>query len=118
MRLFERKYKATKEEKEQGRKIAIENSLPRTLSELPPGLHSYERRFIIQRIVGYTRVFDSIDVYKIACQDKKLLERRCKELGIIPVFRGDYITLDSFPWRNIIKEEIISVGFRGGKKII
>ena len=90
MRLFERKYKATKEEKEQGKRIARENNLPQILSELPPGLHSYERRFIIQRIVGYKRIFDSIDAYKIICQDKELLERRCKELGIMPVFKGDY----------------------------
>jgi len=118
MRLFGRKYKATKEEKEQGKRIARENNLPQILRELPPGLHSYERRLIIQRIVGYKRIFDSIDTYKIICQGKELLEKRCKELGIMPVFKGDYITLDSFPRKNIIKEEIIGIRFRGGKKII
>ena len=118
MRLFERKYKSTREQKEQGRKIAKNHGLPKILSELPSGIHSYERRFIISRVIGYKMVYDSINTYKIIFQDKKLLEKKCRELGMIPVFKGDYISLDSFPRRNIIKDEIISEVFRNGVRAI
>jgi len=118
MKLFKRKYKSTRKEKEQGMKIAINHGLPEILSKLPSGIHSYERRFIIKRVIGYKMVYNSINTYKIIYHDKKLLEKKCAELGIIPVFRGDYISLDSFPRRNIIKEEIISEVFQNGVKTI
>lgn len=118
MRLFERRYKATKEKKEQGRKIAKDHGLPKILNELPPGGHSYEKRFLIERVVGYKSVYDSLNTYKILARDKKGIEKECAKLGIIPVFQGDYITLASFPWRNIIKEEIIGEVFRDGVKAI
>lgn len=111
MRFFERKYKATREQKELGRKIAIEHGLPEILSELPSGIHSYERRFLINRVVGYKMVYESINTYKIVLKEKKLIEKKCRELGIVPVFKGDYISLDNFPRRNIIKEEIIGEVF-------
>ena len=116
MRFFERKYKSTREQKELGRKAAIKHGLPEILSELPSGIHSYERRFIIQRVVGYKTVYESINTYKIVLKDKKLLEKKCRELSIIPVFKGDYISLDNFPRRNIIKEEIISEVFGNGMR--
>jgi hypothetical protein len=49
---------------------------------------------------------------------KKVLEKECLKSGIIPVFKGDYISLDSFPHRNIIKEKIIGEVFRDGVKTI
>jgi hypothetical protein len=85
---------------------------------LPSGIHSYERRFTINRVVGYKTVYESINTYKIVLKDKKFLEKECLKLGIIPVFKGNYISLDSFPRRNIIKEEIISEVFRDGLKTI
>ena len=118
MRFFERKYKSTREQKEQGRKIAISHGLPKTLNELPSGIHSYERRFPIKRVIGYKVVYNSINTYKIIFQDKKLFEKKCRELEIIPVYKGDYISLDSFPRRNIIKEEIVGGVFQNGVKSI
>ena len=118
MSFFERKYRSTGKQKEQGRKIALNHGLPKISSELPSGIHSYERRFTINRVVGYKTVYESINTYKIVLKDKKFLEKECLKLGIIPVFKGDYITLDSFPRRNIIKEEIISEVFRDGLKTI
>lgn len=118
MRFFERKCKSTREQKEQGRKIAINHGLPKTLNELPSGIHSYERRFPIKRVIGYKVVYNSINTYKIIFQDKKLFEKKCRELEIIPVYKGDYISLDSFPRRNIIKEEIVGGVFQNGVKSI
>jgi len=118
MRFFERKYRSSGEQKEQGRKIAINHGLPKILSELPSGIHSYERRFTINRVVGYKTVYESINTYKIVLKYKKVLEKECLKLGIIPVFKGDYISLDSFPHRNIIKEQIIGEVFRDGVKTI
>jgi len=39
-------------------------------------------------------------------------------LGIIPVFEGDFVSLDSFPRRNIIREEIISSTFQARVKTV
>ncbi|MBE9522482.1 MAG: hypothetical protein IME95_04760 [Proteobacteria bacterium] len=118
MRLFERKYRATHGQKDQGSKIALDHGLPKILRELPPGTHSYERMFMLKRVSGFKTTIDSINTYKVISQDKKRLEKKCGELGIIPVFEGDYISLDSFPRRNIIKEEIMHVLFRNGVKTI
>lgn len=118
MSFFERKYRSTGKQKEQGRKIALNHGLPKISSELPSGIHSYERRFTINRVVGYKTVYESINTYKIVLKDKKFLKKECLKLGIIPVFKGNYISLDSFPRRNIIKEEIISEVFRDGLKTI
>jgi len=118
MRFFERKYILTGAQKEQGRKIALKHCLPKILRELPSGIHSYERRFTINRVVGYKTVYESINAYKIVLKEKNFLEKECLKLGIIPVFKGDYICLDSFPRRNIIKEEIVGEVFRDGVKTI
>ncbi len=118
MRFFERKYKSTREQEEQGRKIAINHGLPKTLNELPSGIHSYERRFLIKRVIGYKVVYNSVNTYKIIFQDKKVFEKKCRELEIIPVYKGDYISMDSFPRRNIIKEEIVGGVFQNGVKSI
>jgi hypothetical protein len=118
MRLFKQKYRATQNQKDRGRKIALDHSLPKILRELPPGTHSHERMFMIKRVTGFKATIDSINTYKLISQDKKRLEKKCRELGIIPVFEGDYISLDSFPWRNIIKEEIMRVLFQNGVKTI
>jgi hypothetical protein len=118
MSFLERKYRSTRKQKEQGRKIALNHGLPKILRELPPGIHSYERRFIITRVLGYKTVYESINTYKIVLKDKKFLEKECLKLGIIPVFKGNYISLDSFPRKSIIKEEIISEAFRDGLKTI
>jgi len=118
MSFFERKYRSTGKQKEQGRKIALNHGLPKILSELPSGIHSYERRFTINRVVGYKTVYESINTYKIVLKDKKFLEKECLKLGIIPIFKGNYISLDYFPRRSIIKEEIISEVFQDGLKTI
>ena len=118
MSFIERKCKSTGKQKAQGRKIALNHGLPKILSELPPGIHSYERRFTITRVLGYKNVYESINTYKIVLKDKKFLEKECLKLGIIPVFKGNYISLDSFPRKNIIKEEIINEVFRDGLKTI
>jgi hypothetical protein len=118
MRLFKQKYRATQKQKERGRKIALDHGLPKILRKLPPGTHSYERMFTIKRVSGFKATIDSINTYKLISQDKKRLEKKCRELGIIPVFEGDYITLDSFPRRNSIKEEIMSVLFQNAVKTI
>lgn len=118
MRLFEPKYRATHGQKDQGSKIALDHGLPKILRELPPGTHSYERMFMLKRVSGFKATIDSINTYKVISQDKKRLEKKCRESGIIPVFEGDYISLDSFPRRNIIKEEIMRVSFRKGVKTI
>jgi len=118
MRLFERKYRATREQKDRGRKIALDHGLPKILCELPPGTHSYERMFTIKRVSGFKVTIDSINTYKLVSQDKKRLEKKCEELGIIPIFEGDHISLDFFPRRNIIKEEIMRVLFQNGVKTI
>ena len=118
MRLFERTYRATIEQKEKGRAIALHHGLPRVLRDLPAGTHSYEQRFTVSRTMGYKTVHDSIDVYKVMTREKKKLEKKCRESGIVPVFQGDYITLESFPRRKIIQEEIVCAGFHDGVKII
>jgi hypothetical protein len=118
MRLFERKYRATHGQKDQGRKIAFDHGLPKILRDLPPGTHSYERMFMITRVSGFKVTIDSVNTYKLISQDRKRLEKKCGELGIIPVFEGDYISLDTFPRRNIIKEEIMHVLFQNGVKTI
>jgi hypothetical protein len=118
MRLFERKYRGTPEQKEKGRAIALHYGLPRVLRDLPAGTHSYERKFTVNRTMGYKTVYDSIDVYKVMTREKEKLEKKCRESGIIPVFQGDYISLESFPRRNIIQEEVLCRGFHNGLKTI
>jgi hypothetical protein len=118
MRFLERRYKSTPEERERGRRIALHNGLPKIQRDLPSGTHTYERRFTVKRVVGYKTVYDNINTHKTISGEKKALERRCQELGIIPVFKGDYISLASFPRRNIIQEEIIGEVFRNGVKTL
>ena len=118
MRLFERTYKATREQKEEGRRKALECGLPKTLGDVPPRGHSFTRVFAVTRVSGYKNVVDSADTYKIMVKEKERLEKTCERLGIIPVFEGDFLSLDSFPRRNIIREEIISSTFQGGVKTV
>jgi len=118
MRLFRRIYHATPEQKEQGRRKALEYGLPKTLGDVPPGGHSFTRVFTVTRVSGYKNVVDSADSYKIMVKEKERLEKTCERLGIIPVFEGDFVSLDSFPRRNIIREEIISSTFQGGVKTV
>ena len=118
MRLFERTYKATPEQKEQGRRKALESGLPKTLGDVPPGDHSFTRVFTVTRVSGYKIVIDSTDTYKIMLKEKERLEKTCEGLGLVPVFEGDFVSLDSFPRRNIIREEIISSTFRDGVKTV
>jgi hypothetical protein len=118
MRLFKRTYKAAPEQKDQGRKKALECGLPKTLGDVPPGGHSFTRVFTITRISGYKIVIDSTDTYKIMVKEKERLEKTCERLGIVPVFKGDFVSLDSFPRRNIIREEIISSTFQNGVKTV
>lgn len=73
---------------------------------------------MIERVSGFKTTIDSINTYKVISEDRKRLKKRCGQLGIIPVFKGDYISLDSFPRRNIIKEEIMCVLFQNGVKSI
>jgi hypothetical protein len=118
MRFLERTYRATPDQKEQGRRKALERGLPKTLGEVPPGGHSFTRVFTITRVSGYKIVIDSTDTYKIMVKEKERLEKTCEGLGIVPVFEGDFVSLDSFPRRNIIREEIISTTFHGGVKTV
>ena len=118
MRLFRRIYDATPEQKEQGRRKALEFGLPKTLGDVPPGGHSFTRIFTITRVRGYKTVIDSTDTYKIMVKEKERLEKTCERLGIVPVFKGDFVSLDSFPRRNIIREEIIGSTFQGGFKTV
>jgi hypothetical protein len=118
MRLFKRIYDATPEQKEQGRRKALEFGLPKTLGDVATGGHSFTRVFTITRVSGYKIVVDSADTYKIMVKEKEQLEKTCEGLGIIPVFEGDFVSLDSFPRRNIIREEIISSTFQGGVKTV
>ena len=118
MRLFERTYKATPEQKEQGRRRALECGLPKTLGDVPPGGHSFTRVFTVTRVSGYKIVIDSTDTYKIMLKEKERLEKTCEGLGLVPVFEGDFVSLDSFPRRNIIREEIISSTFQDGVKTV
>ena len=118
MRLFERTYKATAEQKDQGKRKALECGLPKTLGDVPPGGHSFTRVFTITRVSGYKNVVDSADTYKIMVKEKERLEKTGERLGIVPVFEGDFVSLDSFPRRNIIREEIISSTFQGGVKTV
>jgi len=118
MRLFKRIYDATPEQKEQGRRKALEFGLPKMLGDVAPGGHSFTRVFTITRVSGYKIVVDSIDTYKIMVKEKEQLEKTCEGLGIVPVFEGDFVSLDSFPRRNIIREEIISSTFQRGVKTV
>jgi|GEM_PF-1667448 len=118
IKLFDRHLTATDEQKKRGRDIASNFGLPRPVDELPSGDHSYERIFTIRRITGYKAVHDSINTGKIMSREIQNVEARCRELGILPLFKGDYITLHSFPRRNIIREEILRVEFRHGIKTI
>ena len=118
MRFFERKYESSKVRKNQAGKIALAHGLPRPLHDLPSGDHSYEKRFVIQRMSGYRMVVDSVDTYRIVSKEKKRLVEKCKKPGIRPVFKGDYVTLNSLPRRNVIQEEIVGVASRNGVKTI
>ena len=118
MRLFERTYRATPEQKEQGRRKALACGLPKTLGDVPPEGHSFTRVFTITRVSGYKIVIDSTDTYKIMVKEKQRLEKTCEGLGVVPVFEGDFVSLDSFPRRNIIREEIISSTFQGVVKTV
>lgn len=118
MKLFRQICRATERQKERGREIARKHGLPGITGDLPPGSHSFEKTFMVTRKVGYKTVLDSIDTYRTLTREKETLEKRCRQLEIIPVFEGDYITLESFPRRNIIKEEIIAVTSHRGVKII
>ncbi|MBN2688378.1 MAG: hypothetical protein JXR85_09420 [Deltaproteobacteria bacterium] len=118
MKFFERRASASDERKERGRRIAARAGLPKTVDELPPGNHSYERIFSLRRIPGYKGVYNSIDIYGIMSGEKEVFEARCHETGIRPVFKGDYITLHTFPRRNIIGEEIIEVSSHQGVKTV
>ena len=60
----------------------------------------------------------SAHTYNIRVKQNQRLEKTCEGLGIIPVFEGDFVSLDSFPRRNIIREEIISSTFQGGVKTV
>jgi len=118
MRLFERTYRATPEQKKKGRRKALECGLPKTLGDVPPGGHSFTRVFKITRVRGYKIVVDSTETYKIMVKEKERLEKTCERLGIVPVFEGDFVSLDSFPRRNIIREEIISSTFQARVKTV
>lgn len=118
MKLLKKTPGATERQKEDGRFIAGEHKLPVILRDLPQGCHSCEMRFRVARAMGYRAVHDSVDTYRIISSEKKRLENRCRELGIMPVFAGDYITLDSFPHRNIIHERIEDVRFENGVKTL
>jgi hypothetical protein len=118
MKFFERRRRASVERTRRGRRIAAEAALPKTVAELPSGDHSCERMFSVTRISGYKAVYNSIDTYTIMCREKRSVEARCRQLGIHPVFKGDYITIHSFPRRNIIGEEIIETSFQQGVKTI
>lgn len=118
MKLFERHFPATDEQKKRGRDITSHVDLPKPVDELPHGDHSYERIFSIRRTTGYKAVYNSIDTYKVMSSEIRNVEARCRELGIRPVFKGDYITLHSFPRRNIIQEEIVQVESHHGIKTI
>ena len=75
MKLLERKYKATRAQKEEGKRIALKHGLPRIVGELPSGIHSYEREFLVERMSGFKSVVDSMDTYGVVSQEKK---RRCR----------------------------------------
>jgi hypothetical protein len=118
MKLFHRKHTGTDQEQRQGKYIADHCGFPKTAAELLAGAHSYERIFSFTRKVGYKSVHDSIDTYKIVSREKDCLVKKCREAGILPIFKDDYITLESFPRRNVIKEEILNVRSCHGVKTI
>lgn len=118
MKLFRRKHTVTDLEQQQGNDIADHCGFPKTVAALPAGTHSYERIFSFTRKVGYKSVHDSIDSYKIVSREKDFLVKKCREAGILPIFKDDYITLESFPRRNVIKEEILTVRSCHGVKTI
>ena len=116
MKLFQRRFEYLEDEKALGNRIAGDHGLPATVDDTPPGGHSVERRFTVFRSRGYKANIDSVDPYRVMEEERKALERRCAELGIRPLFRGDYITLHSFPRRNIITVETLGSSFHGGVK--
>jgi hypothetical protein len=118
MKFFERKLRGTDAQKQRGGKIAESHGLPTPTGLLPPGTHSCERMFTVTRRPGYKTVHDSVDTYAHMFRAKTRIEERCKALGLIPVFKDDYITLNSFPHRNVVKEAIISVRSCHGVKTI
>lgn len=118
MKLFQRRYEADEKAKARGKEIARSNGLPPTLEELPPGEHSWSHTCTFTRTVGYRRVYDSIDTLKIGSEKAAQLRKTCKKLGIIPLFRGDYITFDSIPHRNIVVREFTGTRFSNGIKSV
>ncbi len=118
MKIFQHRIDADEEAKTRGNEIARRNGLPSTVKELPPNKHSWSHICTFTRTLGYRRVYDSLDTYKLGKTEVNLLRRACARLGIIPVFRGDYITFDSLPRRNIVVEEFTGSSFRNGIKTI
>lgn len=116
MKLFRRRYPATEMQLEEGGRIARDHGLPETADRLPPGVHSVERRFTVYRARGYRANVDSMDPRDILKDEMRRIKRRCAALGIVPLFRGDYVTLHSFPRRNVITVETLGSSFEGGVK--
>jgi len=118
MKFFERTHKGTVAQRHRGETIAAAHGLPTPVGLLPPGTHSSERMFTVTRQPGYKAVHDSVDTRAHMSREKARIEEHCHTLGITPVFKDDYITLDSFPHRNVIKEKIIAVRSCHGVKTI
>jgi hypothetical protein len=116
MKLFLRRHPATETQLEQGARIARDHGLPETTDRLPPGAHSVERRFTVYRARGYRENIDSTDPRGILQDEVRRVRRRCAALGLAPIFRGDYVTLHSFPRRNIITVETLGSSFEEGIK--
>jgi len=116
MKLFQRRFKYSEHDKDLGNRIAGDHGLPGTVETLHPGAHSVERRFTVFRSRGYKANIDSVDPYRVMEEERKALEKRCAELGIRPLFRGDYVTLHSFPRRNMVTVETLGSSFHGGVK--
>ena len=118
IKFFERTIKGTTAQRYRGEAIALAHELPTPVRLLPPGTHSFEHMFTVTRRLGYKAVHDSLDTRAHMTREKARIEECCHTLGITPVFKDDYITLDSLPYRNVIKEEIITVRSCHGVKII
>jgi len=118
MKLFHHRIKVNSEERESARIIALKSKLPSIIKNIAIGEHSWQKTYKFTRILGYKRIYDSIDTYKEGMKEVELLRKRCKDLGIIPLFIGDYISLEYFPRRNIIHEEITDSEFSNGIKTI
>lgn len=116
MKFLRRRYTATEMQLKEGKRIARDHGLPETVDTLPPGIHSVERRFTVYRAQGYKANVDSVDPRKILTYEMREIKRRCTALGIVPLFRGDYVTFHSFPRRNIITVETMGSSFDGGVK--